>query len=110
MTLRRLWKKQIVLRTRKPVFQYERVHKGRLGLVGHTRAVNYYVFNNGGKLGPKFVIYGDKMNDGRDKGIESKAKKIIKFLEENKDKAFYSTEIVKALKVKPCDIMPNVRR
>ena len=49
------------------------------------------------------------MRDGRDKGIESKAEKIRKLLKENNDSAFYSTEIVKALEVKPADVMPNVR-
>jgi len=87
----------------------EKIFRGRNGLVSHTRAVNYYGFNDG-SLGFDFVEYEDKMMDGRDKCIESKANKILKFLRENRDKAFYSVDIVKALDVKSCDIMVNVRR
>ncbi len=107
--IKRLWKKRLVLRTKQPVFLCERVLRGRSGGVNHVRAVNYYAFNDG-KLGYEFVFWEDKIKDGRDKDVESKASRILRFLEENKDKAFYSTDIRKVLKVKPCDIMPNVRR
>ena len=50
------------------------------------------------------------MKDGRDKGVESKAEKILMFLKKHGHRAFYSTEIVKELKIKPTDVMPNVRR
>ena len=46
MVLRRLWNKRIVLRTKKPVFLSEKVHRGRAGSVYNTRAVNYYAFND----------------------------------------------------------------
>ena len=71
--------------------------------------MNYYGFNDG-SLGPEFVVWEEKLRDGRDKGVESKASRILRFLERNKDRAFYSSDIVKALGVKPCDVMPNVRR
>jgi len=109
MILKRLWRKGMVLRTKQPIFLKEKINRGRNGLVNHVRAVNFYGFNNG-KLGYEFVEYENKMKDGRDKGIESKATRILIFLKENKNKAFYSTEIVKALNVKSCDVMVNVRR
>lgn len=42
--------------------------------------------------------------------MESKASKVLNFLKDNRDKAFYSVEIRKELKVKSPDIMTNVRR
>ena len=45
--LRRLWIKGLILRTREPTFEFETCHRGRAGSVGHSRAVNYYVVNNG---------------------------------------------------------------
>ena len=36
MTLRRLWKKEIILRTKQPFIVNERVHRGRKGSVNHT--------------------------------------------------------------------------
>ena len=62
--LRRLWKKELILRTREPVFNFENCHKGRAGLVGHTRAVNYYVLNDG-DAGAIYVKYDERMKDGR---------------------------------------------
>ena len=76
-SLKRLWKKDIVLRTKSPVFLRNRVHRGRAGLVLNTRAVNYYVFNNGEEL-DKFVSFSDKMKDGRDYGVKSKSKSFYK--------------------------------
>ena len=109
MILKRLWKKRLVLRTKQPVFLKEKIFRGRSGVMNHTRAVNFYGFNDG-KLSYEFVEYEEKVMDGRDKCIESKASKILSFLKMNRDKAFYSTDIVEALDVKSCDVMPNVRR
>jgi len=109
--LRRLWKKGLILRTREPAFLREKVLKGRAGTKFNTRAVNYYVLDVKGRNQVlDFVEYQSKKRDGRDKGVKSKARKILEFLQQNKDKAFYSKDIVEALGVKRCDIMPNVRR
>ena len=59
--LRRLWKKELVFRTREPVFMFENYHKGRAGLVGNTRAVNYYALNDG-DAGAIYVKYDERMN------------------------------------------------
>jgi len=107
--LRRLWKKELILRTREPVFKFENCHKGRAGLVGHTRAVNRYVLNDC-DAGAVYVKYDKRMKDGRSKGIVSKAKMVLDFLRKNKDQAFYSVDIVKELKIRSSDVMANVRR
>jgi DNA-binding Lrp family transcriptional regulator len=108
--LRRLGKKEIVLRTKDPVFEFETFGRGRAGVSGHTRAINYYALNNGNELPANFVKYDDLKKDGRCRDVESKACKISKYLINNKEKAFYSNDVVKALGVKSCDIMANVRR
>jgi len=49
---------------------------------------------------------------GRGRG-GSKAKAILNYLKEHCDRAFFSKDIAEALKgyrVKPCDVMANVRR
>jgi hypothetical protein len=66
--------------------------------------------NNGQEIGSQFVGYEDRKKDGRSRDVESKASKIVNFLKKNVDAAFYSIDIVKALGVKSCDIMPNIRR
>jgi len=108
--LRRLWKKDFVLRTRESTFEFETSSKGRGGIVGFTRAINHYIVNNGHEIPASFVSYENRKKDGRSKDVESKASRILSFLKENKDKAFYSVDITKELKVKSCDIMSNVRR
>ena len=57
--------------------------------------------------------YAPKYLDARGGGTVSKAQQILDYIQENQDKAFYSTEIAEALKekgVKVRDIMSNVRR
>jgi DNA-binding MarR family transcriptional regulator len=107
--LRRLWRRGLALRTREPVYRFESSHRGRAGLLRNTRAINYYVVNNG-EVGGDFVRYCDRKKDGRSKGIESKSRRVLEFLRQNKDKAFYSVDIVKALGVNRCDVMSNMRR
>jgi len=108
--LRRLWKRGLILRTREPSFEFETKGKGRAGVVGNTRSINHYAANDGRELSAVFVEYDERKKDGRSNGVESKANKVLEFLKINGDKAFYSTDIVKELKVKSCDIMANVRR
>ena len=108
--LRRLWKKDIILRTKEPTFEFETSARGRAGIVGYTRAINRYVMNNGHEIPCQFVEYDERKKDGRSKDVASKASKILNFLQENKTRAFYSKGITEELKVKSCDIMSNVRR
>lgn len=109
MILRRLWKKEAILRTKQPVFMREKILKGRNGSVTHTRSVNYYGFNDF-ELSAEFVTYDEKVMDGRDKQVESKAQRILKFLQEHDDRAFYSTDLVRKLEIRSCDVMANIRR
>ena len=109
-SLKRLWKKGLILRTKRPVFERNAVHKGAAGVVVNTRAVNYYALSDGPVIGSDFVSFSEKMKDGRDLGIESKAKTILEFLEKNRDEAFYSVDIVKELKLRTSDVMSNMRR
>jgi len=108
--LRRLWKKDRILRTHEPTFEFTTDHKGRAGIVGYTRAINRYVVNNGHEIPARFVRYDDRKKDGRSREIKSKASRILDFLKENKSEAFYSVDIKEKLEVKSCDIMSNVRR
>jgi DNA-binding MarR family transcriptional regulator len=108
--LKRLWRRGLILRSRDTRFVYELNRKGRGGATGHIRAVNYYVVNDGREIAGDFVRYEDRKKDGRDKGVESKASRVLNFLRSNVEKAFYSVDIMQELKVKRCDIMANVRR
>lgn len=108
--LRRLWKNELILRTREPVYEFETCQKGRAGVSCHVRAVNYYVLNNGHEIDSRFVNCDTRKKDGRSREVESKASKVLNFLKQPKDKAFYSIEIRKELEVKSPDIMTNVRR
>jgi len=106
--LRRLWKKGIILRTREPIFKFEINSKGRAGVVGYTQAINYYAIDNGDELPAAFVKYDERKKDGRSRDVESKAYGILNYLNNNKEKAFYSNDIVKALGVKSCDKISEV--
>ena len=108
--LRRLWKRGLILRTREPSFEFETCSRGRAGVSGYTRAINHYAVSDSVELPANFVVYDERKKDGRCKDISSKADEILYYLLNNKEKAFYSNDIVKALGVKSCDIMANVRR
>jgi len=66
--------------------------------------------NSGHELPSRFVQYDERKKDGRSREIESKASRILDFLNKNKDEAFYSVDIKEKLEVNSCDIMSNVRR
>lgn len=111
--LYRLWKGKLILRTERPLMEAERVFKGRGGVSPHLRAYHLYLLRPKGKdsltmKGQKFVEY-KKRKEVR----VSKAQLIMKFLEDNSDHAFFSTEIHETLRdegVKQSDIMSTVRR
>ena len=75
--LRRLWIRGLILRTREPTFEFETNGKGRAGVVGYTRAINYYTVNNGHELPASFVSYDYRKKDGRSRDVESKADRIL---------------------------------
>ena len=112
------WKKGLLLRSEKPTFESIKVFRGRGGLTKNTRTYYLYVLRPDGEMslqiqGRKFVSYKKEYLDARGARETSKAKLILSFLKENNDRAFFSTEIVKALAdkgVKIRDIMATVRR
>lgn len=115
-SLHRLWKSGEILRTQKPAYEALRAFKGRAGIKKNTRAYHLYLYAPGkdaiGLRGLRFVRYDGKYLDSRGSGM-SKAQVIREFLDENRDRAFYSTEIAEALKeegVKQRDVMSAVRR
>ncbi|MFQ6135537.1 MAG: hypothetical protein ACE5KU_06985, partial [Nitrososphaerales archaeon] len=116
--LRRCWESGIVLRTKGPLYEGERVFKGRGGVSRHTRPYHLFVMKRDGSdslviAGREFVSYSREFLDPRGGGGESKASLILDFLKENKDRAFFSKQVCDALKdrgVRPADVMSAVRR
>lgn len=117
--LKRLWRNSKILRTVKPRISNDRVFKGRAGNISNQRQYHFYMaksakVNSTNFQGRKFVAYSKEYADRRG-GLNgrSKAKIILGFIEKNRNRAFYSKELVEALKgngIKPSDIMSNVRR
>jgi len=118
VNLYRSWKAGLVLRTKKPLFESEKVFKGRAGSSRTTRPYHLYVLKPDGANslrvdGNEFVSYSEEHLDVRGGGRKSKAQMVLDFLRRNKDRAWFSTEISEELKengVRIGDIMPNVRR
>ena len=116
--LRRLWERQLIQRTKCPLYKNERVFKGRGGVSRNTRPYHVYVIGpyNPNLTPPgnsEFVSFDRVYLDARGGGVKSKAKIILDFIEKNKNQAFFSKDIALQLAtegIKPCDIMANVRR
>jgi len=105
----RLAAKKLVLRSEKYLTSVSVNHHGPKRLV--TQNLRWYYLwkiNDGVQFvdGVKFVEYrGDPRGNK-----ESVAKKILRFLKEHKNEAFFSSELAEALGVKASHIMSNVRR
>src|SRR5690606_6548154 len=130
--LSNLWRKHLILRTDKPLFEYIKQFKGRAGFKSNTRMFHLYIINDqtgqgeeqreegAGTEAPivvnghRFVQFSPEYSDKRgNRGSKSKAQLILNFLKQHSDKAFYSTEIFSALKDKGVtmpDIMTTARR
>lgn len=127
--LSNLWRKHIILRTYKPLFEYNKQFKGRAGFKSNTRMFHLYVINGQKGQGEeravaettsmaidgyRFIHFSSEYSDKRgNKGDKSKAQLILNFLKQNSDRAFYSTEVFNALKEKGVtmpDIMTTARR
>jgi hypothetical protein len=116
--LRRLWKSGAVMRTVETAKERNRIFKGRGGIRANLRSYHLYLLapsRNSNSLnlnGTKFIRYNKRLAKKNVNEV-SKAQLVLNFLEENSDKAFYSKEIVDALKdrnVKPSDVMTVVRK
>lgn len=128
--LSNLWRKRLILRTDKPLFEYSKQFKGRAGFKSNTRMFHLYIINDqtgqGGEEradkvtthividGHRFVQFSPEYSDKRgNRGSKSKAQLVLNFLQQHSKKAFYSTEIFNALKEKGVtmpDIMTTARR
>jgi len=112
--LYRLWRAGTILRTERPIYESVRTFRGRAGIRKNTRAYHLYLYLPGkGAVdikGLRFVKFEERKKEKRK---ESKAEIIRRFLEQNSDRAFYSTEIAEALKdkgIEQRDVMSTVRR
>ncbi|HXG06808.1 MAG TPA: hypothetical protein VNI77_05720 [Nitrososphaera sp.] len=117
--LSNLWRKRLILRTDKPLFEYSKQFKGRAGFKSNTRMFHLYIINDQETAiaiidGHRFVQFHPQYSGKRgNRGNKSKAQLVLNFLKENSDRAFYSTEIFNALKEKGVtmpDIMTTARR
>ncbi len=116
--LRRAWENDLILRTKKPLYEPERLFKGRAGIRRNLRAYHLYLLKpkRVDKLqlrGHEYVSYSKRYLDVRGGGTRSKARVVLEFLKKNSRKAFYSTQIADALKdngVRTVDVMSNARR
>ena len=114
--LKRLWELGFILRTEKPIREHQEIFRGKAGLKRNLRSYHLYLLRPKGVDllvldGHRFLRY--RRERKRKPQIKSKSQLVFDFLRKNKDRAFYSKEIVKALKdkgVKSSDLMPNVRR
>lgn len=111
------WKKGLLLRTREPISEELKTFRGRAGIGRNTRTYYLYVRADGKdsqRIGAhRFVGYSKKYLDARGAREESKSNLIINFLRTRHDRAFYSTDVAKALGkdgVKIRDVMSAVRR
>jgi len=114
----RCWRAGLVLRTEEALYEHESVFRGRAGRSPHTRPYHLYVLRPEGLEealigGRRYVGYSEESLDPRGGGGVSKAQRVLGFLRENGDRAFFSRDVVEALEgfgVRPHDVMANVRR
>jgi len=111
------WHRGLVLRTASPIYEAEKVRKGRDGVSHHVRPYHLYLVASGRSeavVGDKrFVSFSEEYLDPRGGGSVSKAKRVLSFLIDNPKEAFYSTQVVERLSeygVLVRDVMANVRR
>lgn len=112
------WERGLLLRSETPSYEAAEVFKGRRGYRKNTRSYYLYLLKTGEKesvqiKGRKFVAFSEERRDSRGARGTSKAQSIINHLSEHSDRAFFSSDVAKALAekgVKPRDIMATVRR
>ncbi len=115
----RLWRGSRVLRTAKPQVGSIKVFRGRAGNVSNQRQYHLYMTRHGkarsvNYQGQMLVTYSKEYADRRGSVYgKSKSMIVLDYIKDNRERAFYSKELVNSLKdkgVKPTDIMSNVRR
>jgi len=114
--LKRCWRKGLILRSERPLREPYRALKGRAGVRRNLRSYHLYVKAPEGRSmliidGLRFVGFEEGKPSGEHQ--VSKARLILDFLAEHRDRAFFSKEVAEALKdkgVRLPDVMSNVRR
>ncbi|MGB9693583.1 MAG: hypothetical protein ACPLYF_01930, partial [Fervidobacterium sp.] len=114
--LRRYWHKNLILRSRTPLRERLRIFRGRGGISRNLRSYHLYTLKpenvDSFAIGSiEFVSY--KVSKQYFNNDVNKASSILHFLRDNAQRAYFTTEVVKALSgngVKPCDVMSNIRR
>jgi len=112
------WERGLLLRSETPSYEAVEVFKGRRGYRKNTRAYYLYLLKTSDKesvqiKARKFVAFSEERSDSRGARGTSKAQFILSYLREHSDRAFFSSDVAKALAekdVKPRDIMATVRR
>jgi len=92
-----------VLRTEKPIYEHERIFKGRGRISRNIRSYHLYVLRPEGVDSivlddRRFVKYGKEHLDVRGGGKKSKAQRILEYLRKHGDQAFFSKDVAEALK------------
>jgi len=110
--LYRLWIRGDVLRTEKPIYEAVKAFKGRAGIKKNTRAYHLYIYA-AGKDSLSFQGLQFIACENSEKPAETKAELVRRFFEDNSSQAFYSIEVLEALKdrgIKQRDVMNTMRR
>jgi hypothetical protein len=116
--LYRLWRGGGVFRTAEAIREHVSEFRGRGGKTRYLLPYHRYIMSPEGVdgvtiEGRRYVGFSVEYLDPRGGGRLSKARRILGFLEESRDGAFFSSEVVEALGehgVRIEDVMPNVRR
>jgi len=116
--MKRCWENGLVLRSKDPIYESKKKFRGRKGYRTNTRGYYKYIINSTNRErltydGTIYVNYSDEYKDPRSARKESKAQRVLKFIKENSDSAYFSKDIFEALEdkgVKVSDVMPTVRR
>ena len=90
------WKAGLILRTKEPIYEYERRFRGRAGISQTTRPYHLYLLRpeDADSMrvdGREFVKYAKKYLDVRGGGKVSKAPRVLNFIKKHRDQAFFST-------------------
>jgi len=117
----RAWEKGCFMRSKEVFFEGKEFPRGPLGLRKAIRAFHKYTLPIADSEtllldGITYVGFSREYFDHRSRrsaGGKSKSRLVLEFLMDNRDRAWFSTEILGKLSnmgVKPCDVMPAARR
>jgi len=110
-SIKALFKRGVVLRSKEYFRATNRINKGRAGVRYNNRWFYLWKINDGKFFvnNIEFVTYDKAPKDKRGTK-QSVAKRILNFLMTHSDSAFFSSEIAAALNIKSSYVMGNIRR